>query len=275
VNKYFLKIPYATSLTPSSLLARAFLVSGKSKKIVLSIVKYSYGIFDSRLRQITSTIRRENLYDEINGQMWQDAWVISHLPSPNVDNYFVDIGAAYPRKYSNTYLLQFKFGWSGVLVEPNPYLVEDLRQERLAQNVTIVQSAVGQKDGKADFLEFGPLSSLIESSNLDIYGDLRKKHRSEGAETFSVDVVNPKTLLRNVAAPKNISLLSVDVEGLDLEILKAFPFSEFNVHLVCVEHNYDKKIYSDIVELMHRLGFIQECKRWSGIDAWFARLEQE
>lgn len=241
--------------------------------LTLTLVKYTYGLFDPRLRKVVATIRENDLKLKVNGQMWQDAWVLSHFSSKDFPGFFVDIGAAYPRKYSNTFLLQFDFKWSGVLVEPNPYLIDALREERSSNKVSIMQAAIGDLDGKSELLEFGPLSSLVESLNLDIYGDLREKHRLEGAETFSVEVYKPSTLLSLVGAPRSIDLLSIDVEGLDLRILKCFPFEQYDVNLICIEHNYDQVVYKEISFFLTKLGFVQECKRWSGIDAWFVRQD--
>ena len=46
------------------------------------------------------------------------------------EGYFVDLAAAHPENYSNTFFLENKLGWKGILIEINPHFLELLRKRR-------------------------------------------------------------------------------------------------------------------------------------------------
>ena len=45
-------------------------------------------------------------------------------------------------------------------------------------------------------------------------------------------------MLRRMSAPREIDYLSIDTEGSEFAILAAFPFDQWTIHLITVEHNY-------------------------------------
>ena len=57
-----------------------------------------------------------------NSREHQDFFVLSVLDKKQKGTY-VEIGAAAPIDYNNTYLLESSFNWTGVSVEWDPYMV--------------------------------------------------------------------------------------------------------------------------------------------------------
>ena len=62
-------------------------------------------------------------------QISQDLWVLYETNFKR-QGYFVEFGAADGLKWSNTYILEKSFGWSGIVAEPNPVFHEALRRHR-------------------------------------------------------------------------------------------------------------------------------------------------
>lgn len=64
-----------------------------------------------------------------NAQLLQDLWVLFQTYERS-NGFFVEIGACDGIFLSNTYLLEKKFGWRGILVEPNPKWHQELQKNR-------------------------------------------------------------------------------------------------------------------------------------------------
>ena len=66
---------------------------------------------------------------EAKGQLLQDLWAL-WVSRQKKGGYFVEFGAASGVHLSNTWLLEKKMGWSGLLAEPNPVFLGSLRKNR-------------------------------------------------------------------------------------------------------------------------------------------------
>jgi len=61
--------------------------------------------------------RMNNVHDiDYNGQALQDKFVLSVLKHKH-NGYFLELGANHPSEISNTYVLETKYGWKGIMVE--------------------------------------------------------------------------------------------------------------------------------------------------------------
>ena len=64
-------------------------------------------------------------------QSFQDAFVLNLLNFKK-NGYFIEIGSNHPVIYSNTFLLEYKYQWSGLAFELSKSLVKKYREERKA-----------------------------------------------------------------------------------------------------------------------------------------------
>jgi FkbM family methyltransferase len=140
-----------------------------------------------------------------------------------------------------------KTRWSGLLVEPVPYLYEALvARYRDRPGVRVERAAVSTSDGEAPFFRlrtvpgetpewFNQLATLDRAVLL--------KHRSSIPEIDSllieesVPTVRLDTLLARHGVSR-IDLLVIDTEGHDWEILRALDFTRFRPVLVMFEHQH-------------------------------------
>ena len=268
-TRQLLRVPYATSLLPSSLLARGIRSRTPLWRVFLLMAFIGYGTDASTRRTLRDfSAQRRGSHDWIfQGQMLQDAWV----SSLNIrSHFFLDVGAAYPVKYSNSYALQ-KLSWSGLLVEPNPSLVPELESRR-SDTVALAPVAVALSTGQQSLVDFGPLSSLESSATRDIYASLREKKIDAGL-VEPVSTLTFSDLLSRYSVPTEIGYLSIDVEGLDFDILRQFPFEKCSVAAITIEHNLDLVLRGQIAEFLYELGYTRVCRRWSSIDSWFVRYD--
>jgi len=145
---------------------------------------------------------------------------------------YVDIGAADPIESSNTYLVHWN-GGHGVLVEPNPMYQERLHQYR--PHDTVVQAGVGI-DGtpEADYFVIRD-NPTWNTFSADDVAFRRKQAKTEIVEkVIRMPLIGVNDLIAKYlgAAP---DLLSIDVEGWDLAILKTLDFRKYGPAVIIAE----------------------------------------
>ena len=64
-------------------------------------------------------------------------------------------------------------------------------------------------------------------------------------------------ILARAAAPQFIHFMSLDVEGAELEALRAFPFDRYRVGAWTIEHNREEPKRSQIVALLAQHGYLR------------------
>jgi FkbM family methyltransferase len=144
---------------------------------------------------------------------------------------YVDIGAHHPRNFSTTFLL-YRLGWTGLLVEPNPALAQQLRRWR--HRDVVEQCAVSDSSGTATFYMYAnPCYSTLSAAHAARLQD------QEGMRPEQ-EIVTPVRTLRELAIAHpsvfgRAELLKVDAEGHDIQVLRSNDWSTFRPRLVVAE----------------------------------------
>ena len=201
----------------------------------------------------------------------QDLFVISQLNFKPF-GYFVEIGAFDGKTSSNTYLLEKKFNWNGILVEPSRNLQSLLKRNRKA-NLDF-RAAWSVSKLLLDFSELGT-SQLSTITQVLSKNDVQYKNRMSqvGKDNFLVETVSLTDLLTENNAPYEIDYVSIDTEGSELEVLEGFDFSKYKVSIFTVEHNYNEERRAKIREIMTRNHFKLIFSEISHQDDWFVSEE--
>lgn len=143
---------------------------------------------------------------------------------------YLDIGAYDPVIFSNTYLF-YQAGCSGVLIEPDPELAYSLRQKRPKDKVLNI--GISKSAGEQNFY-------LVNPPTLNTFSKKEfEQYKLFYPNTELRKVVKTKTLPLNTILEKyfdkGLDLLSIDVEGLDYEILSSFNLDKYRPKVICIE----------------------------------------
>jgi len=200
----------------------------------------------------------------VQSQLLQDvaALVISDFKE---NGYFVEFGAADGIHHSNTYLLEKKYGWNGILAEPNRSYFKALNENR--QAIISAKCVYESNNLLLDFVEAEQLSTLTKYVNEDFMQETRKRNIKK---RYKVETITLEDLLISCGAPKEIDFISIDTEGSELEILKNFPFENYSFGFICVEHNFSKN-REKINCLLENKGYERICEAISEMDDWFVK----
>ena len=214
--------------------------------------------------QISNSKELFKTYQDSKSQICQDWFVLDYL-NLKKEGFFVEIGAASGVELSNTYLLEKKFNWTGILCEPSLYWQQSLKDNR---NCFIDSRCVyTSNDNEIEFLEASqPEYSTINSfQNRDSHQDKRKVR-----DTYKVKTTTLENLLSYYNSPKEIDYLSIDTEGSEYDILKEFDFDKFFIQIITVEHNNTRN-----KELLDNLLLSNSYKKvmeeFSQFESWYVK----
>lgn len=173
---------------------------------------------------------------ETFSQLGEDS-VVDHYLAEKEKGYYVDIGAFDPISLSNTYLF-YKRGWRGVCVEPNALLAGHYRDIRPDDRFFTEACGLGELKFRLSD-EHPALSSC----------------GTEGVP------VKARTLSEYLEMLPNIDLLSVDAEGMELDILKTNDWNKNRPTCIVVEIlDYVKKTkHQEVIDYLTLQGYRLVC----------------
>jgi FkbM family methyltransferase len=172
--------------------------------------------------------------------------LIKQSKNANRPFYFIQIGACDGKTGDPFFPLATKYNLSGILVEPVPYLFERLKANYKNNSKVFFENvAIGDPKQGLKFFR------LPENPELPVWhnqlGSFKKeiilKHRFAIPDIENliieeaVEVISFEDLLKKYHL-KFISLLYIDTEGSDSDIIEAIDFTKISVESVLFEHKH-------------------------------------
>lgn len=143
---------------------------------------------------------------------------------------YLDVGCFEPITFSNTYFFYLK-GWSGYVIDPNPDLA--FKFPKIRPKDKFINRGIS---GEAGILKYYMLPPKLSSMNTFDYGFLEKNNLVTHIEReIEVPLSTLEELVEEYNLNRSIDFIDVDVEGLDLEVLKSNNWEKFRPAVVMVE----------------------------------------
>jgi FkbM family methyltransferase len=148
------------------------------------------------------------------------------IPAPS----YLDIGAHHPSYLNNTFIF-YQSGSKGVNIEPDPQLIAEFNKQRPRD--TNLNIGIAEEKGELEFylMSTRTLNTFSAEDARAATGDGRVKID----EIVRIPVVPINDVLIQHFPDNAPDFVSLDVEGLDLSILRSFNFSRWRPRVVCVE----------------------------------------
>ena len=161
--------------------------------------------------------------------------------------FFVEAGANDGIRYSNSLYFEKYMKWQGLLIEGIPALAEKCRQNRpdsIVENCALVSF---DYSGSTIDMQYSNFMSIVKGAfgseeEDNKYLQTGEKFLPEGEKTYTVTV--PAKTLSSILDEYNIQkvdLLSLDVEGYELNVLQGIDFSRHAPSYLLLEIWHDKK----------------------------------
>ena len=147
------------------------------------------------------------------------------------NGFYVDIGCHHPFRFSNTFLL-YKKGWSGLNVDANKWTISlfNFFRKRDTNQVSVISDS----RESMYYYEFheSALSGLLSQDRVSRLLNLGYKLKSK----IEINPTSVKEFInKNNLISKRIDFFKIDVEGMDLKIIKALPIKNLDLDLIMIE----------------------------------------
>jgi Methyltransferase FkbM domain len=165
----------------------------------------------------------------------QDLWV-TEIFGEKCGGFFLDLGAADGFSESNTYILEKRYGWTGICIEPNLFFY-NLMVHRYVRTCICVSDLVDEEESEIDFVLSGQESGILApdvDNNERTRASLIAAKRSQG-KVKRLSARRLAAVLDEYKAPSTIDYFSLDVEGAETRILRRFPFDRYRFLALTIE----------------------------------------
>jgi FkbM family methyltransferase len=179
---------------------------------------------------------------------------------------YVDIGSNHPIRHSNTFLF-YLMGWRGICIDPIPQLkskYQKLRPNDVFINAGIMGSASIQNELKFYYYKNFPDNSTFDSKRVK---ELERLFNRKPTSVTDIPVISVSNLVDSIykknSNEKELTLLSLDTEGFEFEILEKFFSSSCYPWVVCVEelgHTAESVLNGVIYKLMSENNYMLGAK---------------
>jgi len=193
-----------------------------------------------RIAPVSVKNMAKRMRDAFHWDQWQlRSWsqegedqILRRIFERQQSGFYVDVGAHHPMRFSNTYLF-YRLGWSGINIDAMPGSMQAFREVR-PRDINL-ELGVGLEAGEKEYYIFNDPALNGFSKQISEDRDLAE-NRYKIIETKMIRV-EPLGRIFDLNLPKgqSIDFMSIDVEGLDFEVLKSNHWSKYRPKYVLVE----------------------------------------
>jgi FkbM family methyltransferase len=155
--------------------------------------------------------------------------IIENIFKYKKKGFYIDVGCQHPIKNNNTFLL-YKKGWSGINIDLDKDNIDLFNTSRPTD--TNINVAVSDKVGEVDLFFYHKKSPI---NTID-----KKTSEFQKANVSSIKKIQTNTLNNIISSSKfydkTFDLLSVDVEGHELNVFKGMDFNKYSPNVIVAEY---------------------------------------
>ncbi len=146
--------------------------------------------------------------------------------------FYVDIGAHHPKRFSNTYFF-YRRGWHGINIDPMPDSMNLFKKLR-PRDINL-EIGIAKESGALDYYIFNEPALNGFSKDLSYLRNDDINNSYFIKDILKVPVKPLAEVLDHYATNQKIDFMTVDVEGLDLEVLQSNNWDKYRPQFVLAE----------------------------------------
>jgi FkbM family methyltransferase len=157
--------------------------------------------------------------------------IIDRILNSTKKGFYIDIGAHHPFRFSNTYKF-YKKGWNGINIDAMPGSMRIFRQVR-PRDIN-VECGISKNEEILKYYIFND-----KALNTFSITEAQSKNNHENYKIIKILEIETKPLskiLETYLKPNTkIDFLTIDVEGLDIEVLESFDLDKYKIPYILIE----------------------------------------
>ncbi len=158
--------------------------------------------------------------------------ILRRLFEQKTTGFYVDVGAHHPIRFSNTYAF-YKMGWYGINIDAMPGSMKLFNRYR-PRDINI-ETPVSSESKSINYYIF----NVPELNGFDPQLTRAREQESNDYKVVSTVQLKPQRLdeilSNHLPQGQHIDFLSIDVEGLDMEVLKSNDWAKYKPDIVLME----------------------------------------
>jgi FkbM family methyltransferase len=195
-------------------------------RVIKRIISHPY---EQKIKTLTEINKHINLSYSQEGE----DLVMYRLLNHKSNGFYVDIGAHHPFRFSNTYKF-YLLGWNGMNIDPLPGIMKYFQEER-PRDINL-EIAINSENGAKTFYY------MFDEPAYNTLSEQAAKEREKIVPTDKViNVISIPTyslgeiLHQYIAVGQEIDFFSIDVEGMDFDVIKSNDWSKFKPKFIILE----------------------------------------
>jgi hypothetical protein len=181
--------------------------------------------------------------------------LLSRLLENKKNGFYIDVGSHHPKRFSNTYYF-YKLGWRGINIDamPGSMTIFDLMRPRDIN----LEIPISNTNEELTYYQFNEPA-------LNTFSQELAKSRDDRYEKYfiiSENRLQPRRLEdvldEHLPVEQKINFLTIDVEGLDYDVLVSLNLSKYKPELILIEaleNDYLKITESPVYGLLKSHGY--------------------
>lgn len=210
-------------------------------------------------------------------------WVLELLEHKK-NGYFIDIGCNDPVRSNNTFILEKKYAWEGIVVEPNAMHFGNILHMRTCEK--ILGRPIFEHDDTVDFMiikddRLHGYSGIKETLNPNLKFNFESSDqtimfdgvsRQTKSKIVKLQAMSPNTLVKEYSVPKVFDYLKIDAEGAEINIIKNWPWDKAQPTLVSMEadptqyYKFHQNVAKIVIEYMKKVNYNQVQNPYCKVD---------
>jgi FkbM family methyltransferase len=156
--------------------------------------------------------------------------VVNKILQGKRGGFYVEVGAHHPYRFSNTYFF-YKRAWRGICIDPLPGLKKLFLRGR--PDDIAIEKGVSLEPGKLTYFMFN--DPALNTFDLNIAKERDGKNGYKIINRIDIETISLKAILDCHEIANQIDFFSIDVEGLDLQVLQSNDWDKYRPTLIIVE----------------------------------------
>jgi FkbM family methyltransferase len=182
--------------------------------------------------------------------------ILRRIFADKPSGFYVDVGAHHPKRFSNTFYF-YRRGWRGINIDATPGSMTAFNKSRPAD--TNIEAPVSRKKQTLSFYMFD------EPALNGFSKQLSEQRSTNGAAYKIIQTIDLETvtlaeiLAKHLPKGQLIDFLSIDVEGLDYDVLLSNDWDRFRPKIILVEiinRPLEDLFNHEITKLLNSEGYV-------------------
>lgn len=180
--------------------------------------------------------------------------VVDRLLGGKKNGFYVDVGSHHPFRFSNTYFFYCR-GWNGICIDPLPGTAQLFTKYRPRD--IVLEMGISEVESQLNYYMFNEPAlntcDIARANELEVLGHYKIIDKKQ-IETKPLSTILDRYIKSNL----QIDILNIDVEGLDLQVLRSNDWGKYRPkHIIaeCLESDPVKLKEDQIVSYLYGLGY--------------------